>query len=163
MSHPPTPPDAGTAVNSTRSSFTISEPLAHARNQSGELKSKETSNVAIITAQGEEDVPRKVEVVEVKEVVKNLPLPIPNRDPNMVTWDGPDDPSNPQNWSTKRKWIITMTCIIMTVNVYVSNHSGLELGTLFSFKSPEHLLHLLHHLPHTKSWLNSIRRKRYHI
>ncbi|KAF1838627.1 MFS general substrate transporter [Decorospora gaudefroyi] len=26
------------------------------------------------------------------------------RDPNIVDWDGPDDPTNPQNWPAKRKW-----------------------------------------------------------
>jgi multidrug resistance protein len=26
-----------------------------------------------------------------------------DRDPNLVTWDGPDDPANPRNWSTRRK------------------------------------------------------------
>jgi multidrug resistance protein len=25
-------------------------------------------------------------------------------DPNIVDWEGPDDPKNPQNWPTKRKW-----------------------------------------------------------
>lgn len=25
-------------------------------------------------------------------------------DPNIVSWDGPDDPANPINWSEKRKW-----------------------------------------------------------
>ena len=25
-------------------------------------------------------------------------------DPNIVDWDGPDDPDNPLNWSTKKKW-----------------------------------------------------------
>jgi hypothetical protein len=25
-------------------------------------------------------------------------------DPNIVDWDGPDDPENPMNWSTGRKW-----------------------------------------------------------
>jgi hypothetical protein len=29
------------------------------------------------------------------------------RDPNLVTWDGPDDPTNPKNWSIKRKWAAT--------------------------------------------------------
>lgn len=28
-------------------------------------------------------------------------------DPNLVTWDGPDDSENPKNWSTKRKWAAT--------------------------------------------------------
>jgi multidrug resistance protein len=26
------------------------------------------------------------------------------RDPNLVDWDGPDDPANPQNWAASRKW-----------------------------------------------------------
>ncbi|KAI7278046.1 MFS multidrug transporter-like protein [Hortaea werneckii] len=30
------------------------------------------------------------------------------KDPNLVTWDGPDDPENPKNWSTKRKWAATL-------------------------------------------------------
>ena len=29
------------------------------------------------------------------------------RDPNMVSWNGPDDPENPKNWTLKRKWIAT--------------------------------------------------------
>lgn len=29
-------------------------------------------------------------------------------DPELVTWDGPDDPENPRNWSTKKKWITTL-------------------------------------------------------
>lgn len=29
------------------------------------------------------------------------------RDPNMVSWNGPDDPENPKNWKMKRKWIAT--------------------------------------------------------
>lgn len=31
--------------------------------------------------------------------------PEPPRDPNVVDWDGPDDPLNPQNWPEKRKWM----------------------------------------------------------
>lgn len=27
------------------------------------------------------------------------------RDPNVVDWDGPDDPANPQNWSNSNKAI----------------------------------------------------------
>ncbi|KAH7367026.1 polyamine transporter 3 [Plectosphaerella cucumerina] len=26
-------------------------------------------------------------------------------DPNVVNWDGPDDPENPQNWPDKKKWM----------------------------------------------------------
>ncbi|KAI4191612.1 MAG: hypothetical protein LQ346_004712 [Caloplaca aetnensis] len=31
-----------------------------------------------------------------------------SKDPNLVTWDGPDDPENPKNWSTKRRWAATI-------------------------------------------------------
>ncbi|KZF20456.1 MFS multidrug transporter-like protein [Xylona heveae TC161] len=30
-----------------------------------------------------------------------------DRDPNLVTWDGPNDPSNPKNWTIKKKWAAT--------------------------------------------------------
>jgi hypothetical protein len=45
-------------------------------------------------------------------------LPKPNADPNVVTWDSPNDPSNPQNWSISYKWLLTATCTAMTLNVY---------------------------------------------
>ncbi|KAI0061389.1 MFS polyamine transporter [Artomyces pyxidatus] len=38
-------------------------------------------------------------------------------DPNLVAWDGPDDPENPQNWSYGYKWWVTVVCSIMTINV----------------------------------------------
>jgi hypothetical protein len=36
------------------------------------------------------------------------------RDPNLIEWDGPDDPENPMNWPTSKKWIITIALGIMT-------------------------------------------------
>jgi len=30
------------------------------------------------------------------------------RDPNLVSWEGSDDPENPKNWPTKRKWAATI-------------------------------------------------------
>lgn len=29
-------------------------------------------------------------------------------DPNLVTWDGPDDVQNPKNWAFRRKWAATL-------------------------------------------------------
>jgi hypothetical protein len=37
---------------------------------------------------------------------------------DLVLWDGPDDPCNPQNWSSKYKWFLTVVSSVMTVNVY---------------------------------------------
>ncbi|KAK7052563.1 MFS general substrate transporter [Favolaschia claudopus] len=34
-----------------------------------------------------------------------------------VTWDGPNDPANPQNWTNTRKWCVTLIVCVMTVNV----------------------------------------------
>jgi hypothetical protein len=39
---------------------------------------------------------------------------------NLITWDGPDDPDNPRNWSYCYKWFITFTCSLLTLNVCVS-------------------------------------------
>ena len=36
------------------------------------------------------------------------------RDPNIVSWDGPDDPKNPKNWSLKRRWAATVTVSCFT-------------------------------------------------
>ncbi|KAH8429637.1 uncharacterized protein LDX57_007309 [Aspergillus melleus] len=35
-------------------------------------------------------------------------------DPNIVQWDGPDDPEHPRNFRIFRKWIITLTLGFMT-------------------------------------------------
>ena len=40
-------------------------------------------------------------------------------DANMITWDGPNDPLNPQNWSIMYKCFVTVVCTIITINVYV--------------------------------------------
>lgn len=34
-------------------------------------------------------------------------------DTNLVDWDGPDDPYNPQNFSRRRKWLITINMGLM--------------------------------------------------
>jgi hypothetical protein len=47
-------------------------------------------------------------------VAASAPSPSPS-DPNLVTWDGPDDPQNPKNWSFKKKWIITVTVSLFTL------------------------------------------------
>ena len=36
------------------------------------------------------------------------------KDINLVTWDGPDDPDNPKNWTKKKKWAATITVSLFT-------------------------------------------------
>ncbi|TNY19034.1 major facilitator superfamily domain-containing protein [Rhodotorula diobovata] len=38
-------------------------------------------------------------------------------DPNKVVWDGDDDAGNPQNWSTRKKWTVTVLCAQATLVV----------------------------------------------
>lgn len=37
------------------------------------------------------------------------------RDPNIVDWDGPDDPENPMNWPEKKKWLNVAVLSILTI------------------------------------------------
>lgn len=53
----------------------------------------------------------------------------PSTDPNLVTWDGPDDPENPQNWSFWYKWWLTIVCTVMALNVYVPSTTKLAGAT----------------------------------
>lgn len=46
-------------------------------------------------------------------------------DPNLVTWDGPDDPANPKNWTMRRKWIVTWTVSLFTLMRCVLVHPRL--------------------------------------
>ncbi len=47
------------------------------------------------------------------------PSLVHGKDPNLVQWDGPDDPENPQNWSARRKWLMIVVVTLMSVNVCV--------------------------------------------
>lgn len=38
-----------------------------------------------------------------------------SEDPNIVDWDGPDDPENPLNWTPKKKWVNGLLLSIMTL------------------------------------------------
>ena len=50
-------------------------------------------------------------VLSTKAAVPSVP------DPDLVSWDGPNDPANPQNWSWQQKLFITITVTMFTVNV----------------------------------------------
>ncbi|KAH8811726.1 major facilitator superfamily domain-containing protein [Xylogone sp. PMI_703] len=36
------------------------------------------------------------------------------KDPNLIEWDGPDDPENPMNWPMSKKWRVTVMMGFMT-------------------------------------------------
>lgn len=41
-------------------------------------------------------------------------------DPDLVDWDGPDDPENPRNWSRRRKMLNTSLVSLSVLYSYVS-------------------------------------------
>ena len=47
-------------------------------------------------------------------------------DLDSITWDGPDDPTNPKNWSNSYKWILMSLCASMTVNMCVHPDSTID-------------------------------------
>lgn len=53
------------------------------------------------------------------------------RDPNIVDWDGPDDPENPLNWTAKRKVTATVSIALITLLTYDQYHVG-SLKSLFA-------------------------------
>src|ERR1700729_2470918 len=60
---------------------------------------------------------------DAQEPVSEKPAPSQdNKDYNLVTWDGPDDPDNPRNWSTPYKLFLTTLSCITALNVYVLKH-----------------------------------------
>lgn len=40
-------------------------------------------------------------------------------DPDLVDWDGPDDPDNPMNWPRGRKLVVTASISAITLLTYV--------------------------------------------
>lgn len=46
-----------------------------------------------------------------------------HRDPNLVSWDGPNDPNNPKLWSMKRKWSAVMVGEFSSVMSRTTSHS----------------------------------------
>lgn len=45
--------------------------------------------------------------------------------PIMVEWDGPDDPENPFNWSSRRRWVST---VVVCLNTFLVSYVGSSFG-----------------------------------
>ena len=117
MSQPNHPP-----CSSRRTSLTLCDP-PHNEPETQQDSSPHTPSAQIISgaeASFERYGGNDVHEPSPKEVIGNPSLrEEPTLDANMVTWDGPNDPTNPQNWSIRYKWLVTAVCIGMSVNVYV--------------------------------------------
>lgn len=67
------------------------------------------SNESELKDDDDEKTMSEVQVVE----VPSEPVAV------AVAWDGPNDPENPQNFTTSRKWWITIVCCVLTINSLV--------------------------------------------
>lgn len=78
------------------------------------------SNEGVVGATEDDRLDKETSVDPEKNVSSNVSLKEPlgdvekglptatveeQRDPNVVDWDGPDDPMNPVNWSPRKKWL----------------------------------------------------------
>ncbi|KAF2150202.1 MFS general substrate transporter [Myriangium duriaei CBS 260.36] len=43
------------------------------------------------------------------------------RDLTVIDWDGPNDPENPKNWSTPKKFFVTFLICLLTTAVYIGS------------------------------------------
>lgn len=53
-------------------------------------------------------IPAEIDVEAQRPPLEKKPTSKSGKDPNLVTWDGPDDPANPKNWTFKKKWAATL-------------------------------------------------------
>lgn len=71
----------------------------------------------VITANGSADVEKAIP--EAPVATKRVPVGYKEYDdPNIVYWDGPDDPAHPENWSSIKKVVIVSCVGLITLLTY---------------------------------------------
>lgn len=58
---------------------------------------------------------------DVEKATQVVPAQDSSSRSDLVEFDGPDDPDNPKNWSTRRRWIITISGSFLTFTVTFSS------------------------------------------
>lgn len=99
-------PEHPTAANSTQTSFTYFE-----SHPSSEIVSGSEDRFGCYD--GEDVCNPSLEPIAIQGASMSSLQTI---DPDMVTWDNLNDPTNPQNWTIEYKWLVTIV-LIMAVNV----------------------------------------------
>ncbi|KAL9051390.1 MAG: hypothetical protein Q9162_006044 [Coniocarpon cinnabarinum] len=92
-------------VDPEKASWTASQPSEEREpaEEHEELSEDETGNE-------QRDIEKAMPPLSKKQSSKSSK----KKDPNIVTWDGPDDPQNPKNWSIRRRWAATLTMSCFT-------------------------------------------------
>ncbi|KAF9458424.1 multidrug transporter [Collybia nuda] len=143
MSHPSAQNDEG---NSRRSSMTVLGGLRGPEPPRTPLDEEVLQAEANFETYGGDDVHEpEPKSPNHEHMSPSATLSAASPDPNMVSWDGPDDPANPQNWTKRRKWLITAVCIIMTVNVTFASSapSSATRQIIQAFNIPQEVSYLI--------------------
>lgn len=59
------------------------------------------------------DIDKDLEKGDEEAAVPGQALEEP-KNPNLIEWDGPNDPENPMNWPNSKKWVTTIAMGMMT-------------------------------------------------
>ena len=78
-----------------------SEILSEEDDEEAREKGLEEETEMRMGVMNEKDVEKGDTALEKKKSTRST------KDPNLVTWKGPDDPENPKNWTKKQKWAAT--------------------------------------------------------
>jgi multidrug resistance protein len=92
------------------------------RGESDEKHLDEDSDVAKEEAHRrlDEDAEEKLERDPKPDASEHVPPPLRPGEPKdsfLVTWNGPDDPENPKNWTLGRKWA---ACVVVSAFTFIS-------------------------------------------
>ena len=107
-------PDRQNSRNSTASSDTVvgdEQPAEGATKN--EKKGKQQS--------GEEGQAQEQEQDQDQEAGSGNDQSEEEEDPNLVTWYGPNDPANPQDWSVFKKCAVTAQLCLLTFSIYIGS------------------------------------------
>jgi DHA1 family multidrug resistance protein-like MFS transporter len=68
---------------------------------------------------------------EIEKGPEDAPPSDSNQKPEFIDFDGPDDPGNPKNWTTKRRWAITLSMgsLVFTVT-FASSIFSVNIGVV---------------------------------
>ncbi|EFQ98310.1 polyamine transporter 1 [Nannizzia gypsea CBS 118893] len=99
----------------TRSSEKGSIPSSSSENiQSGETVDNDLNVSTVLPSSGNADIEKAIP--ETPVVTKRVPEGYREYDdPNIVYWDGPDDPAHPENWSSTKKVVIVSSVGLITL------------------------------------------------
>jgi len=129
----PQPHTTNSSVNTPRSSVTLVRPPPLPIIQGADLSEEIAQDKERLSRYGGDDIeeprPKAPPAAPLQKPNGEKSQPSPSalfrqktRDPNLVAWDGANDPANPQNWSVAYKWFLTLICMLLCVNVCVFLH-----------------------------------------